>query len=313
MVGTIWPAPMSQSRVDTVAARLARPLPFVIAAVGTLGLLSAALVDPSPVPASTRRAAPGEAGTDVTAVAPDGAVAVPGAPGDPAAVPGGTPTETAPAAAGPPVEALGPSNVPTPGTYTYRVESSRDGTSTTQEEQREIVQLSGDRTRGLVEITARLEGESQVSVVDWSPEAALVRSTRISSPDAAGRDCTWEPPFPEFGTLAPGSSWTLDSTCRSDVTGIDTTFRITGTGRVVGTASVAGVGGDVAVWQIERDRTTTITAVVAGDELVQKVHERGVVFFDPARGVVVRSDLTSTLEGAQTGVTQRKSQLTAIA
>jgi hypothetical protein len=84
---------------------------------------------------------------------------------------------------------------------------------------------------------------------------------------------------------------------------------VTGSGRVTGATTVESGGRQLAVWQIARDRTTTISAVVGADELRQVVREEGTVLFDPARGVVVRSDVTVTLEGAQSGVTQRTSVL----
>ena len=305
--GSVAPVTMTGSRADQLAARLAGPLRGVIAIVGALGVLSALLVDPSPTTADASRS------TTAGGVPSAEPGAVPGS-GDPAAAPpdGPAPPDGGPGAAptgGAVAAALGRSVVPVAGVYRYEVQSTRDGSTSTQPEEREIVQLSGDQTRGLVQITARLEGESQVSVIDWSPEAALVRSTRIESAVGASRDCTWSPPFAEFGALAEGSSWNLSSVCQTDVGGIETTFEVTGSGRVTGATTIESGRRQVSVWQIARDRTTTISAVVGADELRQIVREEGTILFDPARGVVVRSDVTVTLEGAQSGVTQRTSVL----
>lgn len=304
--GSVAPVTMTGSRADQLAARLAGPLRGVIATVAALGVLSALLVDPAPTTADASRAA-------TAGGAPSAEPGAAPAPGDPAAAPSGgsAPPGGAPGAppAGGAAPTLGRSVVPVAGIYRYEVQSTRDGSTSTQPEEREIVQLSGDQTRGLVQITARLEGESQVSVIDWSPEAALVRSTRIESAVGVSRDCTWSPPFAEFGALAEGSSWNLSSVCQTDVGGIETTFEVTGSGRVSGATTVESGGRQVAVWQIGRDRTTTISAVVGGDQLRQIVREEGTILFDPARGVVVRSDVTVTLEGAQSGVTRRTSVL----
>ena len=304
--GSVAPVTMTGSRADQLAARLAGPLRGVIATVAALGVLSALLVDPAPATADAARAA-------TAGGAPSAEPGAAPAPGDPAAAPSGGSPAPGGAPGAPPVggaaPALGRSVVPVAGIYRYEVQSTRDGSTSTQPEEREIVQLSGDQTRGLVQITARLEGESQVSVIDWSPEAALVRSTRIESAVGASRDCTWSPPFAEFGALVEGSSWNLSSVCQTDVGGIETTFEVTGSGRVSGATTVESGGRQVAVWQIGRDRTTTISAVVGGDQLRQIVREEGTILFDPARGVVVRSDVTVTLEGAQSGVTRRTSVL----
>lgn len=86
-------------------------------------------------------------------------------------------------------------------------------------------------------------------------------------------------------------------------------FTVSGTSRVVGEA-VASLGTEeVRVWQIERDRTTDIAAALGDQTLSQQAREQGTLFFDPVRGVVIRSDVTVTLSGSQTGVTRRVSAL----
>ena len=301
---------MDQTRLETVTSRIRGPLRGVIAAVGALGLLGALLVEPPEEIDSGRAGVPvPDLVTDPAAIGaplPDpaaGSVPQDGAPPEDSAAP------APPPAGGAASPSLGPAAVPEAGTYRYEVRSTQDGRSSVQEEHREIVRLSGDRSDGRVQITARIEGESQVSVIDWSPAVALVRSTRIESAAGASQDCSWTPPFAEIGPLTHGSAWSLDSTCSTDVGGIDTTFVVTGTGRVVGTATIAFEGRDVPVWQVERDRTTSITASLGDERLEQEVHEQGTFWWDPARGIVMRSDVTVTLEGEQEGVTQRTSVL----
>ena len=301
---------MDQNRLETVTSRLRGPLRGVIAAVGALGVLAATLVDP---PEDVDQ---GRAGVPVPDVVTDpAAIGAPVPDAGAGSVPDGGPPPDGSAVAAPPPSAgaatpsLGPAAVPVAGTYRYEVRSTQDGRSSVQEEHRDIVPLSGDRSDGRVQITARIDGESQVSVIDWSPAGALVRSTRIESAAGASQDCSWTPPFAEIGPLAAGSSWSLDSTCRTDVGGIDTTFVVTGTGRVVGTATIGFEGRDVPVWQVERDRTTSIRASLGDERLEQEVHEQGTFWWDPARGIVMRSDVTVTLEGEQEGVTQRTSVL----
>lgn len=294
--------------VDALAARLRRPLVWPVAAVFTLASLSALVVgDDTDAPPA------GRAGLGSTAAAEaDGA-------GGPS--PAGSSSDEVPAAGdeGPAADEaavagapLGASVVPAAGVHRYQVQSTdENGTSTVEEERREIEVLSGDRTSGTVQISARLDGESQVSVLDWSPTGALVRSTRIESPAGPSQDCAWDPPFPELGALSQGATWRIDSTCRAPVGGIDTHFTIRGGGEVTGQATVEFAGQELRVWQIARDRTTTIEAEAGGRSLRQTAREQGTLFFDPTRGLVIRSDVTVTLEGTQTGVTRRVSVLQA--
>lgn len=294
--------------VSTIADRLRRPLVGVIAAVFALGVASSVLVDPDPSAVDARRAGAGAVGSPD--VAADGVVGGPGSavpvPGDPAA--GGIDAVVV-APPDPGAPPLGPAAVPAAGVYRYEVQTTADGQSTVQEELREIEVLGGDRTAGTVQISARLAGESQVSVLDWSPAGAMVRSTRIESSGGSGQDCAWSPPFPELGSLGAGATWSLDSSCRTVVGGIDTGFRITGTGRVSGEAVLIVGEERVRVWQIERDRTTDISAELGAQSLTQQAREQGTLFLDPARGVVIRSDVTVTLTGARTGTSRRVSVL----
>ncbi len=286
-----------------LVTRLQRPLAAVIVVVLSLASLSAFRYEPRAVDLDTDRSAAtdgstgtgtGDATAPVTAAptSSDGSgVALPDDPAD-----GSAP--------------LGAAVVPAAGTYRYQVTVTSGAETSVQEEQRVIEILSGDQSTAVVQLSAVLAGENQVSVLDWSPAGAFVRSTRIEDASGPSRDCTWSPAFAEFGPLAAGSSWTLDSMCRTPVGGIDTTFTVTGSGRVAGEASVVDPAGvSRRVWQIERDRTTTIEAAFGSRTVTQQAREQGTILFDPNRGIVVSSDVTVTLSGSQSGTTRRYSVL----
>ncbi len=281
--------------------RFRKALVPVVAVVLGLGLLSAATGPPSDRDPGRPDAASGEPGETSTSVA---------APGDPAATStpsdGGSPsTGSVPSTPAP----LGPAAVPVPGVYRYDVDEVRDGEASTRAEEREISVLGEEEGATIVQVVASSDGERQASVLAWSPEQVLVRSTRIESDDGPTRDCAWDPPFVEFGTLGTGAQWTVESTCTTDVAGLPTTFVVHGSSRVVGEAEVVHAGVPVRVWQVARDRTTTITATVGSDDVEQVVREVGTFFVDPSRGLTLRSDVTVTLSGAQQGESRRTSVL----
>ncbi len=284
--------------MSDLASRLQRPLAGVILVVLSFASLSALRY---------------EARAEIHTIRSDGAADRGGATDDAVTsstwAPGGGVDGASPLPAGSGSAPLGASVVPAPGTYRYEVTVTSGTDTSVQEEQRVIEVLSGDQTEAVVQLSARVAGESQVSVLDWSPAGAFVRSTRIEDASGPSQDCTWAPAFPEFGALSSGSSWSLDSTCRAPVGGIDTTFTVTGAGRVVGQATVDVAGAVVPVWQIERDRTTTIQAAFGSRTVTQQAREQGTISFDPSRGIVVRSDVTVTLTGTRSGETRRVSVL----
>jgi hypothetical protein len=276
--------------------RFRRALAVVIAAVLVIGVVAA----------GARRAddrAPGRAGIDgVAADAPqatNGSTETEPDGGDEPAAPGDADT-TVP---------LGPAAVPAPGVYRYDVDESRDDESSSRVEEREITIVGEEGDATIVQVVARSEGERQVSVLGWSPGQVLVRTTRIENEDGSARDCTWEPAFIEFGTLEAGAAWTVESSCTTDVAGLATVFVVRGSSSVSGEAELVHAGTPVRVWQVTRDRTTTITATVGSEAVEQVVREVGTFSVDPARGLVLRSDVTVTLSGAQQGETRRTSVL----
>ncbi|WP_436796073.1 hypothetical protein [Actinospongicola halichondriae] len=272
----------------------------------------AVLLGAGVIAAATHRAPDDPAGRSSVEAAPEGSTAPPpsatGGDGVPSVAPEDSSSASATSTTQPPV--LGPASVPEPGVYRYEVDAVRDGEPSSRSEEREITVVGEEGASSIVQIVARSEGERQVSVLDWSPEGVLVRSTRIETDEGATRDCTWDPSFPEFGRLVVDASWTLGSTCSTEVAGLATEFVVTGSGRVAGRAEVVHGGRTVHVWQVERDRTTTITATVGADSVEQVVREVGTFFVDPARGLVLRSDVTLTQSGTQQGTTRRTSVLT---
>lgn len=286
----------------TDAKRFRRALVPVIGLLLIGGTVAAATHEVPPVPVGGGVASGGDpspAGQDAPAVPTSGTASSVAA--DSPTTTRRTTTTLAPT--------LGAAVVPAPGLYRYEVDAVRLGTRTTRSEEREITLVGEEGGSSIVQIVARSEGEQQVSVLDWSSDGVFVRSTRIESGDATTQDCTWEPSFPEFGPLGPDAAWSLASTCTFEVAGLPTTFVVTGTGRVAGRAEVVHGGSTVPVWQVERDRTTTITATVGANTVEQVVREMGTFFIDPARGLVLRSDVTHTLSGTQQAVTRRTSVL----
>lgn len=277
--------------------RVRRGLVVAIGAVLLLGVGGVVVADRSDPGGGTTRAeiAP-DAETRPAATRPEGTV-------DPVAPisPGrGVDPVTGPAPAAAP--ALPSSSVvPADGAHRYEVAITTDGVATVAEEVLEVSRISGDSSAGVVQISQRVDGDGQRSVLDWSPGGVTVRSTEIDQ----GSECVWEPPVTEFGALAVGTEWSIDSRCEVTVAGVPTTVEVTGSGRVVGTETVTAGGGSVAAWRIERSRTTVLRADVGGDEMVQRVEDVGVVFFDPTRGIAVRRESTVERSGQRSGTTRR--------
>ena len=206
-------------------------------------------------------------------------------------------------------EPLGPSVVPVAGTYRFLVRSTTDGTTEDSDEVREIERLSGDDVEGQVRVTSRVDDQGQVAIVDWSEEGAIVRSIQVLTTVGDSDECTYDPPVVEVSALAPRSSWTNESRCDTTINGVPTTIAIAGRAEVIGTARIEVGGVEVDTWQIRIDRTTGFRAEASGQQFGQEAREQGDLFLDPARGLVVYSDVTVTLSGQRSGTTRRVSEL----
>ncbi len=200
--------------------------------------------------------------------------------------------------------------VPEAGEHRYEVRVTRNGTSETVEELRRVEVLEGGGEAGRVRLEVQTGDQRQISILDWKPSAVEVVSTRVPTA-SGGDDCSWDPPFLEFGPLSAGSEWAVSSTCTASVGGVPSTLEVTGSTVVVGDVQVS-VGSElVTVWRIERSRTTVIRASIGGEPVEQRVDEHGDLYLDPVRGIVVQSDVTLTTTGEQSGTSRRQSTLIA--
>jgi len=124
------------------------------------------------------------------------------------------------------------------------------------------------------------------SRVAWSSMGAIVRRSQ-----AAGGDCTWQPPWPQYvGDLRPGREWTYSTRC-TVTTPVQATIERRGSRRVTGSQTVDAAGGAVATWTVAVDETTTITTTL-GVFTVQSV---GTERLAPSLGVPLEK--TESLSG----------------
>lgn len=289
-------------RDATPPQRLVRPLAVVIALVFTAGSVGAIAWDDGreAVAEALGRGGGGtESGRSPRTTDRDGAAgsssgrAATAAPDDGLGDPSGLPATAV---------------LPSPGEYRYEVRITRDGKSETVEEIRRIEILGGGGEVGRVRLEVQTGDQRQISVLDWKPSAVEVVSTRVPTASGGG-DCVWEPPFLEFGPLTTESTWAISSTCAASVGGVPSDFEVTGSTKVVGDVQIS-LGPDlVSVWRVERTRTTVIRATIGGEPVEQRVDERGDLYLDPVRGMVVQSDVTLTTTGSQSGTTRRQSTL----
>lgn len=273
---------------------LQRVLVPVIATVFVCGALAVATHDEAASGATAGRASTAGDGSGPT----ESAGQAP--PDDPAetapVVPTSTPTDPAV-----PTELRGP----VPGTYRYQVTTTSGADSTVRTEEREISLLEDTADGVLLRVVARSDEEAQVSVLDWSPRGSFVRSTQVVTDGTPAEECVWDPPLTDLGPLESGSSWTVDSSCTTSVTGLATDFQVLGSGRVVRETEVTVGGARVRAWEIQRDRTTVISTTVAERTLEQRAREVGTIYVDAVRGIIVRSDVVVTLSGQQSGENRR--------
>jgi len=264
-------------------------LPFRLVLAGATGLLllggvvAAVTVDEEETDSSVGVAdSPGSDGTSsstsVTEPPVDlpllGSGAPPVAPGSttdpPAAVPPG-PSSTATTRAGRATTttaarsgaaaAPGPLVAPKPGAYGYDATSSADGTAPSTSKTTITVESAGtegaDTLQDITIPTEQLGQRTTIrSRVAWGPAGAIVRRSQ-----AAGGDCGWQPPWPQYeGGLTVGKTWSYDTRC-SVTTPVQATIERRGTRRVTGTQVVEVAGRRVATWTLAVDETTLITTV----------------------------------------------------
>ena len=235
-----------------------------------------------------------------------GSEAPPGAPGlttdPPAAVPPG-PSSTATTRAGRSTTttaarpgaavAPGPLVAPKVGSYGYDATGSA-GSSRVSSRVTVTVEAAGtEGSNTLQDITIPSDQLGQRtsirSRVAWGPAGAIVRRSQ-----AAGGDCGWQPPWPQYeGGLAVGKAWSYDTRCTVTMP-VQATIERRGNRRVTGSQTVEVAGRRVATWTLAVDETTVVTTIFG----VITVRSIGTEQLAPSLGVPVAK--TEALSG--TGV-----------
>ncbi len=127
------------------------------------------------------------------------------------------------------------------------------------------------------------------SRVAWGPAGAIVRRSQ-----AAGGDCGWQPPWPQYqGGLTVGKAWSYDTRCTVTMP-VQATIERRGNRRVTGSQTVEVAGRRVATWTLAVDETTILTTLFG----VITVRSIGTEQLAPSLGVPVAR--TEALSG--TGV-----------
>ena len=127
------------------------------------------------------------------------------------------------------------------------------------------------------------------SRVAWGPAGAIIRRSQ-----AAGGDCGWQPPWPQYqGGLTVGKAWSYDTRCTVTMP-VQATIERRGNRRVTGAQTVEVAGRRAATWTLAVDETTVVTTVFG----VITVRSIGTEQLAPSLGVPVAK--TEALSG--TGV-----------
>lgn len=150
----------------------------------------------------------------------------------------------------------GPLVAPKVGSYGYEATGSAGGSQVTV-----TVEAAGtEGANTLQDITIPTDQLGQRtsirSRVAWGPAGAVVRRSQ-----AAGGDCMWQPPWPQYeGGLTAGKAWTYDTRC-TVTTPVQATIERRGSRRVTGSETVEVAGRRVATWTLAVDETTVFTTI----------------------------------------------------
>lgn len=196
-----------------------------------------------------------------------------------AAAPGGDNTSAAPARP----------TVPQSGVYTFQRTTTDDEGTRTENHDVTVERLGGDDHTGRVRVTMESEQGKLTNDTSVSGTGMLVERSIISSP-LGEIDCDWEPDWHVYGTLAEGSTWTVDTACHDTAAGLEVDVAITGSGAVVGTEEIDVAGARLTAWVFE---TTTVTEFRVSSPSVngtQRSESTSRTWFDPARGMQVRDE-----------------------
>lgn len=196
-----------------------------------------------------------------------------------AAAPGGGDTSAAQAAP----------TVPQSGIYTFQRTTTDDEGTRTEDHDVTVERLGGDDRTGRVRVTMDSEQGELTNDTSVSATGMLVERSVIDSP-LGEIDCDWEPDWHVYGTLAEGSTWTVDTACRDTAAGLEVDIAITGSGAVVGTEEIDVSGERLTAWVFE---TTTVTEFTVSSPTVngtQRAESTSRTWFDPGRGMQVRDE-----------------------
>jgi len=221
----------------------------------------------------------------------DPAAAVPPGPSSTAATKAGRTTTTPTTTAARPGAAAAPGPLVAPKVGSYGYDSTGSAGSSRVTVTVEAAGTEGADTLQDITIPSDQLGQrtSIRSRVAWGPAGAIVRRSQ-----AAGADCGWQPPWPQYqGGLAVGKAWSYDTRCTVTMP-VQATIERRGDRRVTGSQTVEVAGRRLATWTLAVDETTILTSPFG----VITVRSIGTEQLAPSLGVPVAK--TEALSG--TGV-----------
>lgn len=200
--------------------------------------------------------------------------------------------------------------VPRSGVYTFQRTTTDDEGTRTESHDVTVERLGGDDHTGRARVTMDSEQGELTNDTSVSGTGMLVERSIISSP-LGEIDCDWEPDWHVYGTLAEGSTWTVDTACHDTAAGLEVDVAITGSGAVVGTEEIDVAGARLTAWVFE---TTTVTEFTVSSPSVngtQRAESTSRSWFDPARGMQVRDESRRQSSGDfESGTSQVVSEFT---
>lgn len=179
--------------------------------------------------------------------------------------------------------APGPLVAPKVGSYGYDATTASGGAVPSTSRATVTVDAAGsegvDTLQDITIPTDQLGQRTSIrSRVAWGPAGAIVRRSQ-----AAGGDCGWQPPWPQYeGDLRVGKAWSYDTRC-SVTTPVQATIERRGSRRVTGSMALDVAGRPVATWTLAVDETTVITSIFG----VISVRSTGTEQLAPSLGLPV--------------------------
>jgi hypothetical protein len=183
---------------------------------------------------------------------------------------------------------------PRAGTYTYRLESTRDGES----DERETDAVIEDLGRGDEGVRRRVTLETEQGTVrndlSWGARRVLLeRTTMQFGPQEL--DCRWEPAIEQYRLpLGPGQKWEADSRCSTTVLGQPAELRRRTITEVTGQERLTIGGRDVEVWILTSRERTNAKGGSAAQPFDVVWDAESTTWFAPGAGLLVRQESSST-------------------